>query len=510
MPSLRLILADQLTMSLPALRDADKSRDIILMAEVVEEATYVRHHQQKIAFLFSAMRHFAQTLRQNGYSVRYVPLDDPDNVESLFGEVHRALQETPCDRVVVTSCGEYRLQVDMQGWSDRLDHDVDILDDDRFLCSQKEFDAWASERKTLTMEYFYRDMRRKTGLLMEGDRPVGGQWNLDAENRKKFPRDYQAPIRDEPPRDEVTETVIALVRERFADHFGTLDVFYYDVTRDGALRQLDRFVDEALPHFGDYQDAMATGVDFANHSLLSTYLNAGLLLPMEVCRAAEEAYKEGSAPLNAVEGFIRQIIGWREFVRGLYWLKMPQYKESNALGASRPLPDFYWTGETDMHCLAEAVRSTRDHAYAHHIQRLMVLGNFALLAGVAPDEINEWFLVVYADAYEWVQLPNTHGMAIWADGGVLGTKPYAASGAYINRMSNYCKGCQYTVSKKTGEGACPFNVLYWDFMMRNEETLRPNRRLSMVYRNLDKKTAEERQVIRDEAASFLHRLGGDM
>ncbi|GGY44015.1 cryptochrome/photolyase family protein [Parvularcula lutaonensis] len=506
MPALRLVLADQLSRNVAALRGADPAQDVILMAEVMKEATYVRHHKQKIVFLFAAMREFAQGLRNDGYTVRYVKLDDEDNQGSLFGEVQRAFSDEDVDELVCTACGEYRLAQDMESWGRKLNRPVTIKGDDRFVCSLPEFRAWADERKTLRMEYFYREMRKKTGLLMDGDKPEGGEWNYDQENRKKLPKGYEPPP---PPPINDSETVcevMKLVDDRFGDHFGTLDQFRYQTTRDGALKRLDFFIEHCLPGFGDYQDAMATGEDFLNHGLISAYLNAGLLEPLEVCDAVEEAYKEGHAPLNAAEGFIRQIIGWREYVRGIYWLKMPEYKEQNALDADRPLPDFYWTGETDMHCVAEAVRNTRDHAYAHHIQRLMVTGNLALLLGVHPDAINEWYLIVYADAYEWVELPNVHGMAIWADGGVLGSKPYAASGAYINRMSNYCSSCRYNVRERTGKEACPFNYLYWDFIMRNEDKLRANHRMGMVMRNLDEKDKSEKLSLRASAREFYKRL----
>lgn len=506
MPALRLVLADQLTRQVAALRDADPAVDVIVMAEVMEEATYVRHHKQKIVFLFSAMRAFADELRGEGFTVRYTRLDDEGNAGSLFGEVKRAFGEGDFDELICTACGEYRLAEDMKDWSRRLNRPVEIREDDRFLCSADEFRAWARGRKTLRLEYFYREMRKKTGLLMNGDEPEGGQWNFDQENRKKLPRGYRAPPAPERVHDENIREVMNLVEDRFAGHFGTLDDFRYAVTRDGALARLDSFIENSLPSFGDYQDAMATGEDFLNHGLVSAYLNAGLLGPLEVCEAAEEAYRDGHAPLNAVEGFIRQVIGWREFVRGIYWLFMPEYRERNALGADRPLPAFYWTGDTDMHCVAEAIRNTRDHAYAHHIQRLMVTGNLALLLGVEPAAINEWYLAVYADAYEWVELPNVHGMAIWADGGVLGSKPYAASGAYINRMSDYCRSCRYDVGAKSGEDACPFNYLYWDFIMRNEEALRGNGRMGMVMKNLDRKDRNEKLSLRASAREFFKRL----
>jgi deoxyribodipyrimidine photolyase-related protein len=299
---------------------------------------------------------------------------------------------------------------------------------------------------------------------------------------------------------------MAMVETRFPDNFGSLEGYGWAVGRAEALEALREFVADALPVFGDYQDALKQGEPFLYHGLISPYLNAGLLMPREVCDAAEAAYREGAAPLNAVEGFIRQILGWREYVRGIYWLKMPEYRETNRLGADRRLPDFYWTAETDMNCLAQCVGDTRDHAYAHHIQRLMVLGNFALLAGLAPREVQDWYLLVYADAYEWVELPNVHGMVLFADGGLLASKPYAASGAYIDRMSDYCGNCRYDVKAKIGENACPFNYLYWDFLARNEKALAGNQRLAMPYRTLAKMAPERVAAIRRDAARFLDAL----
>ena len=478
------------------------------MAEVMDEATYVRHHKKKIAFCFAAMRAFAAELREAGWQVDYVRLDDDGNTGSITGEVARAVDKhAPREGVVVTMPGEYRLLEDMKGWRDRFGVDVALLEDDRFLCSTEEFANWAEGRKQLRMEYFYREMRRKTGLLMDGDQPEGGRWNFDAENRKPAKADLfmPEPLRFDP--DTATQTVLALVAESFADHFGNLEPFWFATTRAQAEQALDHFIEHALPRFGDYQDAMLRDQRFLYHSVLAQYMNAGLLDPLDACRRAEKAYHDGHAPLNAVEGYIRQIIGWREYVRGIYWLKMPGYVDENFLGASRPLPDFYWTGKTDMACLSAAIGQTWDEAYAHHIQRLMVTGNFAMLAGVDPREVHEWYLMVYADAYEWVELPNTLGMSQFGDGGLLASKPYAASGNYINKMSDYCSGCAYDVKQKTGEGACPFNPLYWDFVVRNREKLSGNPRLGPVYRTWDKMDEAKKKSYRASAKAILDRLG---
>jgi deoxyribodipyrimidine photolyase-related protein len=401
----------------------------------------------------------------------------------------------------------------MRGWPERLGIPVEIREDDRFLCARAWFRDWAEGRKVLRMEHFYREMRRATGLLMAADgKPEGGQWNFDHDNRKPPDAEMAAGGLFGPPTvprfdpDTTTQAVLGLVEDRFGHHFGDLLPFDYAVTRADAEAALDAFIVDRLARFGDYQDAMAPEWDHLYHSVLSLYINAGLLDPLAVCRAAERAYLEGQAPLNAVEGFIRQIIGWREYVRGIYWLKMPDYAETNFLGAERDLPAFYWTGETEMACIAHVVDETRRLAYAHHIQRLMVTGTFALLAGIDPRQVNEWYLSVYADAYEWVELPNTHGMALYADGGVMASKPYAASGKYIDRMSTYCGACAYDVSKREGAGACPFNYLYWDFLMRNEERLSGNPRIGMPLKTLSRMKPETRQAIRRDAARFLEAL----
>lgn len=504
--NLILVLGDQLSPDLSALAEGDPARDRVLMAEVQEEATYVRHHKKKIAFLFAAMRHFAEELRRAGWTVDYTALDDAGNAGSFTGEIARAVERTAPERIVVTEPGEWRVRAAMDAWAERFGRPVDILDDTRFLSSPADFARWAKGRKSLRMEYFYREMRRKTGLLMDGDQPEGGKWNYDAENRKPAARDLFMPDVPRFQPDGVTRRVLELVAARFDDHFGDLTPFWFGVRRADAERARDAFFRDVLPNFGDYQDAMLKGERFLYHSVLSMYLNAGLLDPMDLCRRAEAEYRAGRAPLNAVEGYIRQILGWREFIRGIYWLKMPQYLEENFLGAERDLPSFYWSGETEMACLADAIEQTKAEAYAHHIQRLMVTGNFALLAGVAPRQIHEWYLTVYADAYEWVELPNVLGMSQFADGGLLGSKPYAAGGNYIRKMSDYCAHCTYDVKKKTGAGACPFNALYWDFLARNEATLKSNPRMAQVYATWNRMKPESRAAYRQSAAAFLEAL----
>lgn len=509
MPSIRhliFILGDQLSPNLASLRNADPAQDVILMCEVMAEATYVRHHKLKIAFIFSAMRHFAEELRQQGFTVRYRRLDDEGNKGSFREELRAAVAEFSPKAVIVTEPGEWRVLEDMKGWRQLLGLDVDIRADDRFICSHGEFRDWVSGRKELTMEFFYREMRRKTGLLMEGDHPAGGRWNYDAENRKPASPDLLRPKHKSYKPDALSEEVIALVEERFGDHIGRLDRFGFAVTQMQAQAALESFIRDFLPQFGETQDAMLVGDPFLNHSLISFYINIGFLDPLTVCRAAEEEYRAGRAPLNAVEGFVRQIIGWREYVRGVYWLKMPGYTELNFLEAKRPLPSFFWTGETEMKCLSTVIGETIDHAYAHHIQRLMITGNFALLAGIDPFQVHEWYLEVYADAYEWVEAPNVIGMTQFADGGILGSKPYAASGNYISKMSDYCQHCRYDVKKKVGEGACPFNALYWDFLDRNGEKLSGNRRLAQPYATWRKMSDEQRGTYRKSAQGFLKRL----
>jgi len=503
---LRVLLGDQLSHGISSLAELDLERDVVLMMEVAEETTYVPHHKQKLVLVLSAMRHFAAELRLRGVTVDYVELDAPENAGSFTTEVKRAVTRHRPGRIVVTEPSEWRVYGEVGSWASLTGIATEMRVDGRFFATRTRFGDWARGRRSWRMEFFYREMRREHGILMDGKEPAGGEWNYDADNRKRLPPRTDLPERRRFAPDATTQAVMALVERRFPDHFGELAEFGWPVSRAEALQALEDFIAQALPQFGDYQDAMKAGAPFLFHSLLSPALNVGLLTAREVCQAAEAAWKSGAAPLNAVEGFVRQILGWREYVRGVYWSLMPDYASQNALQATRSLPSFYWTGDTDLRCLGEAISSTSRHAYSHHIQRLMVTGNFALLAGIAPREIDRWYLAVYADAYEWVEMPNTLGMAVFADGGRMASKPYAASGAYIERMSDYCVGCAYDVKKKTGADACPFNYLYWAFLIRQKEKLSGNPRMAMPYRTLAKWSEARQAAIVAEADAFLNAL----
>ena len=509
MKTLVPILGDHLTPAISALRDADPADTIVLMMEVADETRYVRHHKKKLAYILSAMRHHAAHLTDLGWQVDYVRLDDPANSGSFTGELARAVDRHAPDRIVVTEAGEWRVAAMLDAWADRFAIPVIVRPDDRFIAGHADFDDWASGRKVLTMEYFYRDMRRRTGLLMDGDAPCEGRWNFDKENRKPARNDLlmPRPLRFEP--DAITRDVLALVADRFADHPGSLDGFAWGVSHADAAAQADQFFRYALADFGPYEDAMLTGEHHLWHSILSPYINSGLLDPLALCRRAEAEYRPGRAPIQSVEGYIRQIIGWREYMRGIYWREGPDYVARNFLDHHRPLPDFYWTGDTDLNCLAQAIGQTLATAHAHHIQRLMVTGNFALLIGADPAAVHRWYLEIYLDAYEWVELPNTLGMSQFGDGGLVGSKPYVSSGAYIDRMSDYCGACRYDVKQRTGPDACPFNALYWDFLARHQEKLGTNPRLALPYRNWAKQSDADRMSLRKQAASFLSSLDGD-
>lgn len=499
---LAIVFGDQLDLESPALLALDKRRDAVFMAEADGEATYVWSAKMRIAVFFAAMRHFAEALREEGYRVIYEALEADSPKRAFSDALGAAIDRVQPEELVLVEPGEWRVLRGMEKLAKARDLPLEVHTDPHFLCPVEDFRRWAEGRKAIRLEYFYREMRRKHGVLLDAaGEPEGGQWNFDADNRGTFGKDGPGDL-PRPPAfapDAITRGVLDLVNTRFADHPGRCDSFAWPVTRADALKAMEAFMHERLPRFGDFQDALWEGEPYLYHSLLSAALNLKLLRPLEVVRAAETAWKEGRAPLNAVEGFIRQILGWREYVRGIYWWKMPGYLKENHFGADRDLPDFYWSGETPLACLADALGSTLKNGYAHHIQRLMVTGLYALLLGVRPQAVHEWYLAVYVDAVEWVELPNTLGMSQFADGGLMASKPYAATGKYIQRMGNHCARCPKDPTKATGENACPFTTLYWDFLMRHEGELRKNPRMALQVRNLDRLTDERKTALREAA-----------
>lgn len=493
-----LVLGDQLDRGSSAFDGFDPARDRVWMCEASEESTHVWSSKQRIVMFLAAMRHFAHALRQEGVPLIYRELAEGSLAQAL-GET---LASHRVQRVVLAEPGDWRVLQALRGAVGTTP--LEVREDRHFLCSAREFAAHAKGRKQLRMEYFYRDMRRRHGVLMDGDQPLGGQWNYDANNREAFgpegPGVVPATPRFAP--DAITQAVLDLVEARFAEHPGRIATFGWPVTRPQALEVLHSFVAERLEHFGRWQDAIWEGEPWLYHAHLSAALNLKLLDPREVIAAAEAAHREGRAPLAAVEGFIRQILGWREYVRGIYWQEMPSYAERNALGAEEDLPAWFWNGRTDMRCLAEAIGQTLQHGYAHHIQRLMVTGLYALLLGVAPRQVHAWYLSVYVDAVEWVELPNTLGMSQFADGGLMASKPYVATGKYIDRMSNHCRRCRYDPALRTGAQACPFTTLYWDFLGRHEGRLAKNPRMALQVRNLARIAPAERQAIVERAGAI--------
>jgi deoxyribodipyrimidine photolyase-related protein len=501
--NLVIVLGDQLDDHSSALAGFDLAQDLVWMAEVAEESTHVWSAKQRITVFLSAMRHFAQQLRAQGLPVLYTPLDDANNGGTLALQLEQAIAQRHPTGLVLTAPGDWRVLQSLRAVATAHQLPLDLRDDTHFFSTVREFAAHAQGRKQLRLEYWYRELRHKHGVLMDGKNPVGGQWNFDADNRESFgkagPQNVPPPTRFMP--DAITQEVIALVNTRFASHPGTLHTFGWPVTRQHALTALQAFIQERLPLFGQYEDAMWAGEAWLYHSHLSCALNLKLLNPREVVQAAEEAYRAGRAPLAAVEGFIRQILGWREYVRGIYWTQMPAYLERNALNAQAELPAWYWTGQTDMACLKDAIGQTLEHGYAHHIQRLMVTGLYALLLGAKPQAVHAWYLSVYVDAVEWVELPNTLGMGQFGDGGLMASKPYVASGKYIQRMSNHCKGCKYDPALSVGERACPFTTLYWEFLMRHEVLLKKNPRMAMQLKNLARLDAPAREAIQTQATA---------
>jgi deoxyribodipyrimidine photolyase-related protein len=499
---LLLVLGDQLDEKMPALSQLDRERDVVLMAEVREEAEHVPSHRQRTTLFLSAMRHYALELLNSGYRVYYVRLDDRANTQSLGSEVVRAVERLKPECIQVVQPGDHRVAAMLEAALAGQDTPLQFLDDASFTCSLDEFRAWADDgRKELIMEFFYRQRRRALDILVDKKgRPEGGAWNFDKSNRQAFKQAPEIPRPYQPRPDDVTREVMQLVERTWPQSPGRMEKFHWPVTRREALRALRDFVKNRLFNFGTYEDAMWSGEPVLFHSRLSSSLNIKLLHPQECLDLAVEAYQNGQVPINDAEGFVRQIIGWREFIRGVYFREGPRYAHRNGLEHRGALPVFYWTGETDMNCLKHCICEVLDNAWGHHIPRLMVLGNFALIAGVQPSAINDWFLAMYVDSVDWVTTPNVIGMSQCADHGVVGTKPYACSGKYINRMSNYCGDCRYDLTRRTGDNACPFNTLYWDFMVRHRKRFEGNRRMVMALKNVDRVDATEKKLIRKRAS----------
>jgi deoxyribodipyrimidine photolyase-related protein len=509
MTTLRLILGDQLNPDHSWYRQVDEDVVHVLM-EVKQETSYVLHHAQKVLAIFAAMRDFAEHLRVQGHRVRYIAIDHPSNRQAIAANLDALIAHHQADRVAYQAPDEWRLDEELAQWAQAKRAQgltVEMADTEHFLTARGEAAELFAGRKQWLMEHFYRHTRRHHRVLMSADhQPEGGQWNFDADNRKAWsgqppePADWRAPHDHQALWQAIVDAGVTTFGQPQADRLP------WPVSADEARAHLHAFVKHALPHFGDFQDALSQRANRLFHSLLSFALNVKMLHPREVIDAAEQAWRNGHAPLAAAEGFIRQILGWREYVRGVYWAHMPGYDEHNHFGHDLPLPTWFWTGQTRMACMSRAIGQSLQDAHAHHIQRLMVIGNFALLAGLDPKALHHWYLGVYIDAFEWVELPNTLGMSQFADGGLLATKPYVSSAAYLDRMGDHCRHCPYQRKERLGEQACPFNALYWDFHLRHEDRLRRNPRIGMVYRQLDRMTPEARHAISQQAIRLRENL----
>lgn len=506
--TLALVLGDQLNASHSWFENVDPNRLIVLM-EVRQETDYVRHHQQKILAFFGAMRAFATALAKVGHAVLYLCLDSEHNKHCLSTNLDWLSTLFNIQQIDLQQADEYRVDQQLQQFAASSDIIVNWFDSEHFLTERDTLQRWFPTAKSFLMEYFYRRVRKQTGYLMAADgQPVGGQWNFDKSNRNKLPKQIviPAPLLFS---NDLTE-LAALLDKHQVDHFGAADAarFLWPIDRNQARQLLHFFVTELLPHFGRYQDAMTERGWSLYHARLSFSLNSKMISPHEVVETAIKAWQQHPERIDLaqIEGFVRQIIGWREFVRAMYWHHMPNYRTLNYFDHQRPLPDFYWHGNTKMRCLQHSITQSLNYAYAHHIQRLMVTGNFALLAGVHPDAVDAWYLGVYIDALEWVELPNTRGMSQFADGGLLATKPYISSGAYINKMSDYCGSCYYDVQQKTGPKACPFNSLYWHFIDQHFERLKHNPRMALITKQWQQRSDADRHSLLQQARDYLSRL----
>lgn len=509
MRNLVLVLGDQLDEASAVWDDFDNATDAVWMAECLEETTHVWCHQLRIAMFFSAMRHFRDALRKSGRTVHYQELATrpADDVGTSFEQLlSLTLQQHQPLKIVVVEPGDQRVRQQLMAVAQHAKVPLEFRTDRHFYSTIEEFRQFAQGRKQLLQENFYRLQRRTHRVLLDdqGD-PLGGAWNFDADNRETFKKTGPPRLPPVPqfPLDETSQQVCELVATRFSAHPGSLANFdRVPVTRQHALVALADFIQHRLALFGKYEDAIWQGEPVLYHSRLSTSLNLKLISPRECVDAAISAYEQGLAPLNSVEGFVRQILGWREFIRGVYWTQMPSYAERNHLEQTLPLPSFFWDGQTDMACVRDAMHSVLEHGYAHHIQRLMVLGNLAQTYGADPYRFHEWHMAMYLDAIDWVSLPNTLGMSQFGDGGIVGTKPYCATGAYVQRMSNYCQGCRYEPKQATGPEACPLTTFYWDFLARHATRLKSNHRMGMQLKNVANKTQAELTAIQQQAAAL--------
>lgn len=506
MKTLRLIVGDQLNSQHSWFKDVNQDVTYVLM-EVKSETSYVQHHIQKVVAFFAAMRNFSNELKEKGHQVIYIQLDDKENKQAISENIQWIVNKFQFDNFEYQLPDEYRLDIELKELSKRLTIPINIVDTEHFFTNRSEFQEFFNGKKQFLMESFYRYMRKKHSILMEGNQPVGGKWNFDHDNRKKIPVNH-AIIQPFLFRRDVS-AIVELLNKEDIKTIGAIDStnFLWPISRDESIQLLDFFLDYCLPYFGTFQDAMTPNSWSVYHSRLSFAMNVKLISPKEVIDKVIERYHEDkSISINQVEGFVRQILGWREYMRGIYWSQMPEYKDLNYFKHERKLPNWFWDGQTKMKCLSHAINQSLDFAYAHHIQRLMITGNFALLAGIHPDEVDNWYLGIYIDAIEWVEITNTRGMSQFADGGIVGSKPYVSSAAYVDKMSHYCKGCHYDSKKKIGEKACPFNSLYWNFYAVNEEKLRGNPRIGMMYITWDKMDSALKQNLLNQANEYLENL----
>jgi deoxyribodipyrimidine photolyase-related protein len=506
MKTLRLILGDQLNLHHSWFKTTDDSV-LYAMMEIRSETDYVRHHIQKLLGVLGAMRAFASQLNENRHAVNYTKLTDKNNQQDFAKNILALIKQHDIKKFEYQEPDEYRVDEVLKTFCAQLSIPSEMISSEHFLTQRDELKEFFGNKYFL-MESFYRDMRKRFNVLMEKGKPAGGQWNFDVKNRKRY--SGQTPLIAPLEFENDLLGVFNDLEKSGVSHFGHADpsAFPYPINREQALQVMHHFNQNLLPHFGTYQDAMTEKSWILFHSRLSFALNVKMLHPLEVINSAIGAWKKRPEEISIeqVEGFVRQIIGWREYVRGVYWAKMPEYAGMNYFDHRKKLPGFYWTGKTRMNCMKHAIGQSLEKAYAHHIQRLMITGNFALLARIHPDEVDNWYLGIYIDAFEWVEITNTRGMSQYADGGIMASKPYVSSANYINKMSDYCKNCYYDHQKRIGEKACPFNSLFWNFYEKNEDKLRKNQRISMVYRNLDKMSAEERTEIIRQAEKYLQNV----